>query len=172
MTISLFFSFGLGSFQELEERERALTAAHGRSEGALQTLQRESKYQEEKSKEFAKRVRALEVECHAEEQAKLAARGAMSDFVRRLSNALGIVETADAHTSQECLVHKAAELIQETSRLRSRSCTMSESLNSVEIELRSCREALERAVADRDNYQRQAAAHLVEADRLRQVSKM
>lgn len=47
---------------------------------------------------------------------------------------------------------------------------MSESFNSVEIELRSCREALERAVADRDNYQRQAAAHLVEADRLRQVT--
>lgn len=97
-----------------------MSAANGRSEGALQTLQRENRYHEEKNRELGKKVRCLEVECHSEEQAKLAARGAMSDFVRRLSNALGIVETTDAHTSQECLVHKAAELVQETSKLRSR----------------------------------------------------
>lgn len=46
---------------------------------------------------------------------------------------------------------------------------MSESLNSVETELRSCREALERAVSDRDNFQRQAAGLLVEMDGLKQV---
>lgn len=175
--------------QELEEKERTATAANNRSEAALQTLQRENRYQEEKAKELGKRIRTLEMECHTEEQAKITARNAMGDFVRRLSNALGVLEPSESHPSQECLVHRAADLVQEASRLRSRygkknstardpirfhfsnfrSCTMSENLNSLEIELNGCREALERAVADRDNFQRQAASHLIELDKLRQV---
>jgi hypothetical protein len=42
--------------QDLEERERNLTAAQGRAEMAMQTLQRENRYQEEKVKEMDKKV--------------------------------------------------------------------------------------------------------------------
>ena len=42
--------------QDLEERERNLTAAQGRAEMAMQTLQRENRYQEEKVKELEKKV--------------------------------------------------------------------------------------------------------------------
>jgi chromosome segregation ATPase len=52
--------------------------------------------------------------------------------------------------------------------LRTKSCTVSDTLSAVETELRTCREALERAVSDRDLLQRQAASHLLELDRLRQ----
>jgi chromosome segregation ATPase len=41
-------------------------------------------------------------------------------------------------------------------------------MSVIEAELRTCREALERAVADRDSLQRQTASHLLELDRLRQ----
>jgi len=51
-----------------------------------------------------------------------------------------------------------------------RSCTITDNLESVGMELRSCREALERAVCDRDNFQRQAANHLLALDRVKQVS--
>lgn len=59
---------------------------------------------------------------------------------------------------------------QETSRLRNRSTVLSDTLSSVEVELRSCRDALERALVDRDELQRQAACHCAEIDRLRQVT--
>jgi hypothetical protein len=42
--------------QDLEERERNLTASQGRAEMAMQTLQRENHYQEEKVKELEKKV--------------------------------------------------------------------------------------------------------------------
>ena len=61
---------------------------------------------------------------------------------------------------------------QETGRLRTRSSTVSDTLSAVETELRTCREALERAVADRDSLQRQAASHLLELDRLRQEKEI
>ena len=86
----------------------------------MQTLQRENKYLEEKNKDYGRKIRALEMECHAEEQSKLASRESMNDFLRKISSALGTPETIDVHTSQDCLVHKAADLVSETSRLRSR----------------------------------------------------
>lgn len=61
-------------------------------------------------------------------------------------------------------------MLQETSRLRNRSTALSETLSSVEVELRSCRDALERALVDRDELQRQEACHSAEIDRLRQVN--
>jgi hypothetical protein len=42
--------------QDLEERERTLSAAQGRAEMAMQTLQRENRYQEDKVKELEKKV--------------------------------------------------------------------------------------------------------------------
>jgi hypothetical protein len=48
--------------QDLEERERKLTASQGRAEMAMQTLQRENRYQEEKVKDLEKKVlRAISV---------------------------------------------------------------------------------------------------------------
>jgi hypothetical protein len=46
----------LFALQDLEERERNLTAAQGRAEMAMQTLQRENHYQEGKVKELEKKV--------------------------------------------------------------------------------------------------------------------
>jgi hypothetical protein len=42
-------------------------------------------------------------------------------------------------------------------------------LSSIEIELRNCREQLERALVDKENLQRQAAGHILEIDKLKQV---
>ncbi|XP_021937805.1 coiled-coil domain-containing protein 170 isoform X3 [Zootermopsis nevadensis] len=154
--------------QDLEERERNLTASQGRAEMAMQTLQRENRYQEEKIKDLEKKVHSLELECNSEEALKEAQRKAMQDLVRRLSSALGTEYNETILSSPDGLIHKASELVQETSRLRTRSSTVSDTLSAIQTELRTCREALERAVADRDSLQRQAASHLLELDRLRQ----
>lgn len=44
-----------------------------------------------------------------------------------------------------------------------------ENLSSIEAELRNCKEQLERALVDKENLQRQAAGHIVEIDKLKQV---
>lgn len=101
--------------QELEERERNLYAAQGRSEIAIQSLQRDCRYQEDKAKELEKKVRTLELDLAAEEQKKEAARNSFQDFVRRLAVALGSDISESSHMSPESLVHKASELVQVSS---------------------------------------------------------
>lgn len=49
---------------------------------------------------------------------------------------------------------------QETSRLRSKAHNVSDTLGSVEIDLRTCRENLDRALADKECLQRQSAAQV------------
>ena len=60
MYVTVFFHYGhdiiLSCAQDLEERERNLSASQGRAEMAMQTLQRENHYQEEKVKELEKKV--------------------------------------------------------------------------------------------------------------------
>lgn len=153
---------------DLEERERSLYATQGRNEIAIQTLQRDNKYHEDKIKEMEKKVRTLEMDLASEEQKKESARNNFQELVRRLAVALGS-ECCDAgHMSAESLVHKASELVQETSRLRNRSNNVNDTLATVELELRSCRDNLERALADKECLQRQSASQLLELDRLRQ----
>ncbi|KAH1019990.1 hypothetical protein HUJ04_009725, partial [Dendroctonus ponderosae] len=140
---------------ELEERERNLFAAQGRHEISLQSAQRDIRYSEEKAKELESKVRHLEIELSSEEQKKESARLQFQDFVRRLSGALGVDAVDTSSISAEALVHKASEL--ETSRLRSKAHNMNDSLGSVEVDLRTCRENFERAVADKECIQRQSA---------------
>lgn len=97
---------------ELEERERNLYASQGRNEIALQSLQRDCRYHEDKAKELEKKVRSLELDLNSEEQKKEAARNSFQDFVRRLAVALGSDIADSTHMSPESLVIKASELVQ------------------------------------------------------------
>lgn len=76
----------------------------------VSTLQRETRFQEDRARELERKVGRLELECHAEEQGKEAARHAMVDFVRRLSTALG--SESPEPSGHDALVHKASELVQ------------------------------------------------------------
>lgn len=153
---------------DLEERERDLHATHGRSEIALQSLQRDNKYQEDRIKDLEKKIRCLEQDLTSEEQKKEAARCSFQELVRRLALALGSDCCDSSHMSAESLVHKASELVQETTRLKTRTSNVADSLVEVEHELRSCRETLDRALADKECLQRQSASQILELDRLRQ----
>lgn len=97
---------------DLEERERNLYSTQGRNEIAIQSLQRDNKYLEDKVKEMEKKIRSLEIELSAEEQKKEAARGSFQELVRRLAVALGSDCCESSHMPAEALVHKASELVQ------------------------------------------------------------
>lgn len=62
--------------------------------------------------------------------------------------------------------------MQEANRLRAKSTSVEGQLAGFEVDFRSCRDALDRAVADKEQLQRQASSQLIDLDRLRQVSSL
>lgn len=54
--------------------------------------------------------------------------------------------------------------------LRSKNFTLTDTLSTVEIELRSCRDQLEKVISDRESLKRQTTSYLLELDRLKQVT--
>ncbi|XP_013136804.1 PREDICTED: coiled-coil domain-containing protein 170 [Papilio polytes] len=155
--------------QDLEESQRNLQASQGRSDLTVQTLQRDNRYCEEKIKDLEKKIRSLELECHNEEQQKENARCQFHDLVRRLSVALDsdFCDTAHTHSS-ESLIIKAAELVQEITRLKNKCMNTTENMSTIEQDLRSCRDSLERANSDKDILQRQLSSQLLDIERLKQ----
>ncbi|XP_070168634.1 coiled-coil domain-containing protein 170 isoform X2 [Polyergus mexicanus] len=154
--------------QELEDRERNLYASQGRSEITIQGLQRDVKYHEEKVREYDKKIRQLERNISEEIQLKERARLNLQDFVRRLAHALNVEYCETAHHSPEMVIHKAEELVQEVNRLRTKSTNVETQLTGVEVDFRTCRDALEHATMEKEQLQRQVAVQLVDIDRLRQ----
>lgn len=154
--------------QESEERERNLYAAQGRSEIALQGLQRDSRYHEEKVRECEKRIRQLEQEASDERESKERARSSFQEFAGKLAAALTVEYRESVHPSPELVSQKVEELVQEASRLRARNTGVEAQMAALEVELRGCRDALERAVAEKEQLQRQMSSQSVDLDRFKQ----
>ncbi|CAH0714405.1 unnamed protein product, partial [Brenthis ino] len=155
--------------QDLEEVHRNSQASQSRSELTIQTLQRDNRYCEEKIKDLEKKLRSLELECHNEEQQKENARCQFHDLVRRLSVAMDADFCDTTHThSPESLIIKASELVQDITRLKNKCMNTTENLSTIEQDLRSCRDTLERANADKDILQRQVSSQLLDIERLKQ----
>nr|XP_012147432.1 PREDICTED: coiled-coil domain-containing protein 170 isoform X1 [Megachile rotundata] len=156
--------------QELEERERALYATQSRNEITIQGLQRDTKYHEEKVRECDKKIRQLEQAVSEEIQSKERIRSSFQEFTRKLAHALNVEYRESVHPSPETVVHKVEELLQETNRLRAKSTNVETQLSTIEMDLRSCRDALDRAVAEKEQFQRLTSSQTIDLDRLRQVS--
>nr|XP_012147433.1 PREDICTED: coiled-coil domain-containing protein 170 isoform X2 [Megachile rotundata] len=154
--------------QELEERERALYATQSRNEITIQGLQRDTKYHEEKVRECDKKIRQLEQAVSEEIQSKERIRSSFQEFTRKLAHALNVEYRESVHPSPETVVHKVEELLQETNRLRAKSTNVETQLSTIEMDLRSCRDALDRAVAEKEQFQRLTSSQTIDLDRLRQ----
>lgn len=89
--------------------------------------------------------------------------------MRRLAHALNVEYCEAAHHSTEMVIHKAEELVQEVNRLRTKSTNAETQLTGVEVDFRTCRDALDRATTEKEQLQRQVSVQLVDIDRLRQV---
>ncbi|XP_033231052.1 coiled-coil domain-containing protein 170 isoform X2 [Belonocnema kinseyi] len=154
--------------QELEERERNHYATQGRNEIVIQGLQRDAKYHEDKAREYEQKIRQLEHNITEEIQLKERACLNLQDFVRRLAHALNAEFCDSTHHSPEMIIHKAEELVQEVNRLRTKSTNVETHLTSVEVDYRSCKDALDRAISEKEQLQRQTSTQLVDLDHFRQ----
>ncbi|XP_073990320.1 coiled-coil domain-containing protein 170 isoform X3 [Rhodnius prolixus] len=96
--------------QELEERERTLAATQGRTEMSLNTLQRESRYHEEKASELERKVSTLELELNTEEKNKLAVQNTLSDLVRQLESTLGGIDVSSKSGGFSHLIQEREKL--------------------------------------------------------------
>ncbi|XP_033346963.1 coiled-coil domain-containing protein 170 isoform X4 [Bombus vosnesenskii] len=154
--------------QELEERERNLYTSQGRNETVLRSLQRDLKYHQEKNREYEKKIRQLEQTVSEEIESRERARSSFQEFTRRLANALSVEYRETVHPSPEIVMHKVEELVQEANRVRAKSTSIEAQLTTAEVDFRSCRDALDRTVAEKEQLQRQVSSQLVDLDRLRQ----
>ncbi|XP_065211761.1 coiled-coil domain-containing protein 170 isoform X3 [Planococcus citri] len=152
--------------QELEERERTLNNALTRTEMSVETLTRENRYQNEKIKEMEMKINHLDMERSSEEQNKKYTQRNMIDVVKRLATALGAEPTE--FTAVETVSHKASDLIQDVSMLRTKTFSLTDNLTTVEMELRNCREQLEKTISERESLKRQTTTYIIEIDRLKQ----
>ncbi|XP_026810710.1 coiled-coil domain-containing protein 170 isoform X3 [Rhopalosiphum maidis] len=155
--------------KELEDQERSLTTSLGRADMSSESLARENRHQADRCSELERKIDLLELNCTKAENARDSARRSMSEFVSRASMALGYESlNSDSPAAVDVVLSKASEMHQELNRLRRKNISASENLTSIEVELRNCREQLERALADKENLQRQAAGHILEIDKLKQ----
>ncbi|CAD1480980.1 unnamed protein product, partial [Heterotrigona itama] len=154
--------------QELEERERNLYATQGRNESVLHGLQRDLKYHQEKTREYEKKIRQLEQTVSEEVESRERARTSFQEFTRKLANALSVEYRETVHPSPEIVIHKVEELVQEANRVRTKNTNVEAQLTTVEVDFRSCRDALDRVVAEKEQLQRQVSSQLIDLDRLRQ----
>ncbi|XP_024222655.1 coiled-coil domain-containing protein 170 isoform X5 [Bombus impatiens] len=154
--------------QELEERERNLYTSQGRNETVLRSLQRDLKYHQEKNREYEKKIRQLEQTVSEEIESRERARSSFQEFTRRLANALSVEYRETVHPSPEIVMHKVEELVQEANRVRAKNTNIEARLTTAEVDFRSCRDALDCTVAEKEQLQRQVSSQLVDLDRLRQ----
>lgn len=68
------------------------------------------------------------------------------------------------------VIHKVEELVQEANRVRAKNTNIEAQLTTAEVDFRSCRDALDCTVAEKEQLQRQVSSQLIDLDRLRQVS--
>ncbi|XP_050574384.1 coiled-coil domain-containing protein 170 isoform X5 [Bombus affinis] len=154
--------------QELEERERNLYTSQGRNETVLRSLQRDLKYHQEKNRECEKKIRQLEQTASEEIESRERARSSFQEFTRRLANALSVEYRETVHPSAEMVIHKVEELVQEANRVRAKNTNIEAQLTAAEVDFRSCRDALDCTVAEKEQLQRQVSSQLIDLDRLRQ----
>ncbi|XP_060821666.1 coiled-coil domain-containing protein 170 isoform X4 [Bombus pascuorum] len=154
--------------QELEERERNLYTSQGRNETVLRSLQRDLKYHQEKNREYEKKIRQLEQTVSEEIESRERARLSFQEFTRRLANVLSVEYRETVHPSPEIVMHKVEELVQEANRVRAKNTNIETQLTTAEVDFRSCRDALDCTVAEKEQLQRQVSSQLVDLDRLRQ----
>lgn len=86
-----------------------------------------------------------------------------------MAGALTVEYREPVHPSAELVSQKVEELVQEASRLRARNTGVEAQMAALEVELRGCRDALDRAVAEKEQLQRQMSSQSVDLDRLKQV---
>lgn len=87
-----------------------------------------------------------------------------------MANALSAEYRETVHPSAEIVMHKVEELVQEANRVRAKNTNIEAQLTTAEVDFRSCRDALDCTVAEKEQLQRQVSSQLVDLDRLRQVS--
>ncbi|KAI8125609.1 Coiled-coil domain-containing protein 170 [Lucilia cuprina] len=118
--------------QAAENREQSVQS---RCDTTIQTIQREKRSADERSKELLAKIQHLENHLSNEESQKEQARNQLNDFVRRLSICFGMEGCENAHLTIDCVITRAEELMTELQRTKAKVNSTCDTLSSCENEL-------------------------------------
>lgn len=122
--------------QAAENREQSMQS---RCDNTIQTIQREKRSADERSKELLAKIQHLENHLATEESQKEQARNQLNEFLRRLSISLGMEACENAHLTPECVVGRVEELMTELQRTKAKVTSTCDTLSSCENELLNLR---------------------------------
>ncbi|XP_058980874.1 coiled-coil domain-containing protein 170-like [Musca domestica] len=115
-----------------ENREESVQQ---RCDSTIQTIQREKRSADERSKELLSKIQHLETHLANEEAQKEQARNQLCDFLKRLSICLGMEACDSATLTTDCVIARGEELMTELQRTKAKLASTCDTLSSCENEL-------------------------------------
>lgn len=106
-----------------------------RCDTTIQTIQREKRSADERSKELLAKIQHLENHLSNEETQKEQARNQLNELVKRLSISFGMEACDNAHLTTDCILNRAEELMTELQRTKAKVNSTCDTLSSCENEL-------------------------------------
>ncbi|KAJ8308568.1 hypothetical protein KUTeg_013442 [Tegillarca granosa] len=150
---------------ELEGRSGSYESAVGRSEFTVAALQKQQEESQTKILELESRLRQhLETREQAEVQ-KQAIERKYEELISQLNSILSI-DSSYRMTTEDAL-RKLTDLVQENAMLKGKIVTLSETLNSTELETKASRETIMRLVSEVGKEQQIATRYTSEVDSLK-----
>ncbi|KAL9929666.1 uncharacterized protein ACN427_012676 isoform 2-T2 [Glossina fuscipes fuscipes] len=118
--------------QSAENREESVQL---RCDTTVQTIQREKRLADEKTKDLQIKVQHLETSLANEESQKELMQNRFNDFLKRLGLCMDMEVCESVHFSTECVLTRVEELVAELQRTKAKITATCETLNSCENEL-------------------------------------
>lgn len=118
--------------QAAENREHSIQS---RCDSTINTIQREKRCIDDKSKELICKINELESNLAQEESQKEHAKAHLQDLIRKLSSCFSMDVCDPNHLSPECIINRAEEIMAELHRTKSKIASTCETLSSCETEL-------------------------------------
>ncbi|XP_075151132.1 uncharacterized protein LOC142225242 [Haematobia irritans] len=115
-----------------ENREESVQQ---RCDSTIQTIQREKRSADDRCKELLGKIQHLETHLANEESQKEQARNQMCDFLKRLSNSLGMEPCDSAQLTPDCVFARTEEVMTDLQRTKAKLSSTCDALSSCENEL-------------------------------------
>ncbi|XP_060072809.1 coiled-coil domain-containing protein 170-like [Ylistrum balloti] len=151
---------------ELEGKAGSYETAVGRSEFTVSALQQQIREGQEKILELESRLRT---HLDDREAAEVKCQSASKRYDELLTQITGLlqVESIQSALGPEDILRRLTDLVQENAILKGKIITMSECLNSTELETKASRETIMRLVSEVGKEQKCATRYTTEIDNLR-----
>ncbi|XP_002738131.1 coiled-coil domain-containing protein 170-like isoform X2 [Saccoglossus kowalevskii] len=151
----------------IENETGSLETTHTRGEITIAALQRENRQHQDRILEMESRIRSMTIEKEESVQKALDAERRFSELSLEMSRALAIDGSSQLTGGFERISSRVNELVQENLLLRGRLNTLTEHLNSAELESKASRETIMRLVSEISREQKSVSSTVSTVENMR-----